>query len=846
MARSYPISVHKFGGTSVSGLERIRAVVDVVLSQVDEARPVVVVSAMAGVTDQLVAAVQEASQFAPTEGVIQALWARHEKVAQALCIPDTERAVLLDRISEVLKRLERRLIELGGPRSDGARLRDDVLACGERMSVLLVAAAFREREVASKAIDASRFLETDDRHGDASPRGPSTADGIRSRLVPLLDVSCIPVVTGFCGRSPLGWTTTMGRGGSDLSATILGAALQVSAVSLWSDVPGVLTSDPRIVPEARPISHLNYGEAAELSFFGAKVLHPRTMAPVAELGIPVRCRSTIQPGANGTWIDGQSDTGFGPVKACSVIGQQRVITVQGRGMPGTPGVAAAVFSILAEHAVSVRMICQASSEISISVVVAEGDATRAQSALQSLMGPSLIHDYGIEEVTLGEPVSLVAIVGQGMRSTTGVASRLCGALSAKDISIIALAQGASEMSISVAIDSDRAVDAIRAVHTEFGLERHETGETDEAHLDLFLLGVGQIGRRLIKLVADRREEVRERFGLSPRFVGLVDRSGFVLRPIGLTEDELSAAIFLKVRGGALDSLGNGRQGSIGEAVEAALRFRLQNPVVVDVTDRPDNAETLRVALSAGADVVSANKAPLAQDLDDFEALTDGRIASLFRAEATVGAGLPVLDTLDILRSAGDSVERIEGCFSGTLGFVCDRLGAGQPFSDAVMEARELGYTEPDPAVDLSGLDVARKALILGRFAGWPHVPDAAGVHGLVPSEWAGLPIDEFRSRLIQLDGPFRDRCEQAASEGARLRYIARIDAQGIEVGLQAVPMTHPTAGLSGTDNMVVFTTARYHERPLVITGPGAGAEVTAMGVFADILRIAAERSGRRG
>ena len=298
--------------------------------------------------------------------------------------------------------------------------------------------------------------------------------------------------------------------------------------------------------------------------------------------------------------------------------------------------------------------------------------------------------------------------------------------------------------------------------------------------------------------------------------------------------------------GGLDSLGNGRAGDIGAAVDAALSFRLQNPVVIDVTDRAENASTLTAALGAGADVVSANKAPLAQENADFTALTAGPQGTLFRAEATVGAGLPVLDTLDVLRAAGDEVKKIEGCFSGTLGFVCDRLSAGQPFSDAVLEARELGFTEPDPAIDLSGLDVARKAIILGRFAGWGHDADLADVQGLVPSDWAGLPIDEFRTRLIKLDPSFRERCERAAGEGKCLRYIARIDANGIQVGLRAVPRSHPTAGLSGTDNMVVFTTARYAGRPLVITGPGAGAEVTAMGVFADILRVAAERSRPRG
>ncbi len=841
-----PIEVHKFGGTSVGDVDRIRAVVDLVHSSEGDGAAVVVVSAMAGVTDTLVQLFEDVEEGEATEAAIEGLKEAHRSVALALGLDDSEAGALFAEIDGVCDRLRENIgLYSSGGRSS-AHCRDELLACGERLSTRLVAACFRSQGVEARAMDASAFLLTDGRHGDASPV-PETYRGLHQALLPLIHAGTIPVVTGFCGHAKGGETTTLGRGGSDLSASIIGAALSARSVSLWSDVPGVLSADPRLVDSARPLAHLNYREAAEMSFFGAKVLHPRTMAPVADRGIPVRCRSTLQPEAPGTWIDGRAPEGDAPVKACTVVEGQRIVTIEGRGMPGVPGVAAAVFAALADHQVSVRMICQASSEVSISLVVSTQDALRAEEALGGFVRSDPAHrDFGIEGISIGEPVSVVAIVGEGMCSSVGVAARLCSALSGEGINIKAIAQGASEMSISVAVAADHGHRALQTVHREFGLDRIETGEEDRTCLDLVLLGVGQIGRRLIELVQSRRSEVTERFGVTPRFVELVDRSGFVLRPLGLTDDELTAATFLKSRGGRLDSLGNGHQAPVEEAVSSALSFRLQNPIVIDVTDRAENASALVSALRSGADVVTANKGPLAMDLASFRELTMPGNQALIRAEATVGAGLPVLDTLDILRSAGDVVSRIEGCFSGTLGFVCDRLGAGQPFSDAVMEAREIGYTEPDPAVDLSGLDVARKAIILARFAGWDHGRAEARVSGLIPDEWAGLEIGDLRQRLSSLDEPFRERVAQADARGEKLRYVACIDQSGIEVSLRAVPESHPTAGLSGTDNMVVFTTARYDTHPLVIRGPGAGAEVTAMGVYADILRIAAERGRRRG
>jgi aspartokinase/homoserine dehydrogenase 1 len=834
------LAVHKFGGTSVADAARLVDVVEIVRGQRRDAACVVVASAASGVTDALLEVARAAGRgdVAGCQQRVEALRARHLQTLTDLGGdgPTTaEIGRLLGEAHDVASGAAR-LGEMT------ARARDRLVSVGEKLSVRLLALAFRRAGVDAQAVDADTFVDTDGAFGEATPLGEVGERAIRVALQPLLDAGRLPVVTGFLGRAPDGATTTLGRGGSDLSATVLAAALHAAYVVLWSDVEGVLTADPRLVPEARVLTQLHYREAAELSFYGAKVLHPRTMIPVVGPGIPVWSRSTFTPDRPGTVVDGRFTPGSHPVKAISAVRGQALLSLEGKGMAGVPGVAARCFGALAERAISVTMISQSSSEASICLAVPEVDSLRAEQALKAAFRPDLARGL-VEEVVVQRRVGLVAAVGLGMARTPGVSARIFGALGKRRVNVLAIAQGSSELNVSLAVDERDIEAALRALHAEFGLGLRDTGEDAPRAMDLLLLGAGGIGRALARLVGERGPHLRERFGVTLRVAGVADRSGYLFDPVGLAPERLEAALAAKAGKGALVDLpGAVATRDAADLLREALSYRLARPVVVDVSDADDSPRLFLEAFRLGADVVTANKKPLAGDAAVFRQLVEAAREGgrLLRAEATVGAGLPVIDTLEMLLGAGDRLIRAEGCLSGTLAFVVSRLEAGERFSDVVAEAARRGYTEPDPVVDLSGADVARKAVILGRVSG--VAPDArVQLTGLVDPALAGRPLPDLLEALKAYDEPLAARVDDARTRGAVLRYLARVDADGIAVGLAEVPADSPFGGLRGTDNMIVFRTERYDERPLVISGPGAGVEVTAMGVLGDLMRTAAER-----
>ncbi|MEE2789855.1 MAG: aspartate kinase [Myxococcota bacterium] len=835
------VSVYKFGGTSVGDANRIRSVADIVSSGPDNL--VVVSSAMSGVTNWLVAvleAIDSGKSEVPWRTTMQKVEARYRTAFDALTdgmVATGDRWSAIQSVLDDLQAIFSASSTLGEVTD---RARDRVLASGEKMAVHLVALAIEANGRPSQPMYADDFLVTDGVHGQAFSTGALTDRAITAALKPLLDQGIVPVVTGYCGCSADGHTVTLGRGGSDLSATIIGAGLNAAEVTLWSDVAGVFTTDPKLVRQARVIPHLHYREAAEMSFYGAKVLHQRTMIPVTRVGIPVRCRSTLEPEAIGTVIDSRFSTGGHPVKACSAISGQTLISVEGKGMAGVTGIAGRLFSALADADVSLTMICQSSSEASIAFVVPAQATSRAVTAVRDALAVELARGE-VEDIHVDDGMDLVAVVGLGMAQTPGIAMRVFKALASRKINAYAIAQGASELNISVAIKSKAKTAALDALHEEFGLDRIDTGVETHRHLDLVLLGFGQISRRLLGIVRAQAQHVEQRFGLVVRVVGLADRSGYLLAPTGFSEKRLDMLVQAKAAGRSLAEQG-GIPGSLGAAVSSVLRYRLAHPIVVDVTDEASNGDVLADALAQGADVVTANKGPLADSAEGFQRLM-GRAGSgrLTRGEATVGAGLPILDTIEMLVGSGDRLLEVQGCLSGTLGFITDALGAGQSFSDAVKAAHGNGYTEPDPAIDLSGMDVARKAMIIARMAGWSIEPSQIKVTGLVPDNWMGLNLNDLWSKVEGLDDEFARRVKTATAQGAALRYSACVTPERIEVGLVNASADSPLLGLRGTDKMVIFKSSRYAVRPLVILGPGAGADVTAMGVFSDILRIAAER-----
>jgi aspartokinase/homoserine dehydrogenase 1 len=827
--------VHKFGGASLADSTALRHAVDII-HRVSATPILVVASAMAGVTDALLELARQASggNQRTVGSLVGQLRSRHAEVARAILPPARSRAQILAYIDQVFQELEDlaqglRLVGELTPRTT-----DWLLSRGERLSARLLVAALNQAGSRAKYVDPLEVVHTDSSFGQASPDLSRTDRSARRVLAPVLRRGIIPVVPGFLGATPAGEVATLGRGGSDLTATLLARALGATRVSLWKDVPGLLTADPRVVSDARVIPQLHVREAAELAYYGAKVLHPRALIPVTGRSISIYIRPFADPGSSGTEVSEQVEPGRFPVKALTAAAGQALVTVTGNGMLGVPGIAARTFAALHGRQISVSLISQASSEHSICFSVPELFAeTARQSLAREFQGEMARGEIDGVEVSAG--MATLAIVGLGMHGTPGVAAGVFSALAAGGINVVAIAQGSSELNISVVVASKDAAEAQRRIHAAFQLSRIAGGAVVQPErMELVLLGFGQIGRALASLVGQVK-----RPGLSLRIVGIMDRSGLVFDAQGLSPRQLAALAAAKQAGRPLAKSPQGQPATPPEAVAHITSHALTRPVLVDLT-ADDTAPVLEQALIQGLDLVLANKRPLADRRSVSEALWQAARARGRRIlhEATVGAGLPIIDTYRKLVESGDQVERIEGLLSGTLGFVFSEISGGVPFSRAVRAAMNRGFTEPDPREDLSGMDVARKALILARLMGYPGELSRNAVQSLVPRWARDLTLREFLSRLEEIDPVWQRRADQAAAAGSVLRYVAVVTRRKFAVGVRAVARSSPFAAIEGSDNQLVFTTARYKSNPLVITGPGAGAEVTAAGVLNDILKLA--------
>jgi aspartokinase/homoserine dehydrogenase 1 len=827
-------SVHKFGGASLADSPAVCHAVEIIKSYRSEPT-VVVVSAMAGVTDALV----EVGRLAgdgderTVTSLIAQLRSRHAEVARALLPAGPGRAEMLAYIADVFQELEALAKGLRLVRELTPRTRDYLLSRGERLSARLVASVLEQSGVKARYVDAAEVIQTDGVFGQASPDFARTDRQAHRILQPILTRHLIPVVPGFLGAAPTGDVTTLGRGGSDLTATLLARALGASRVLLWKDVPGLLTADPRVVADARVIPQLHTREAAELAYYGAKVLHPRALIPLAGRKIALHVRPFADPASAGTEVSEAAAPGKFPVKALTAAGGQALITVTGNGMLGVPGIAARTFAALHTRGISVSLISQASSEHSICFSVPEGFAEQARQGLQTEFQGEIARRE-IDGVEVSPDMATVAVVGMGMHGTPGVAAGVFSALASGGINVVAIAQGSSELNISVVVSTNEAAEAQRRIHDAFQLSRIAGGSVIRPErMELILLGYGQIGQALATLLTRL-----ERPTLSLQVAAVIDRSGFVFDPEGLSPRKLSALAAEKRRGHRIADLPNGQRAKASEAVAHVAGYALTRPVLVDLT-ADDTAPALQHALTHGMDLVLANKRPLADRRQVSDALWQTARARGRRIlhEATVGAGLPIIDTYHKLVESGDRVLRIEGLLSGTLGYVLSEVSSGVPFSQAVRRAMAKGYTEPDPRDDLSGVDVARKALILARLLGYPGELRRSAVESLVPKWARSVSLEQFLERLEDLDAGWARRVKDAEAEGAVLRYVAVVSSAKISVGVRPVPSSSPFASIKGSDNQVVFTTARYKSNPLVITGPGAGAEVTAGGVLNDILRL---------
>ncbi|HMF40570.1 MAG TPA: aspartate kinase [Polyangia bacterium] len=853
-AKKPVVEVHKFGGASLADGDAYRHAVAIVKGRADA--PVVVVSAPGGITDALLGLATRAvagERGATIDRDVAALRARYQKIAKAAVAGGKKGAASAvgEEIDRSFDELAALLSSLAALKELTPRTRDFVVSRGERLSAQIFAGAMTAAGTPAVYVDATEIVFTEGPFGGASPNLALTDLAVRKKLQPLVAAGKVPVVPGFIGSARIeddsGAATeeravaTLGRGGSDLTATLVGRALAARAVSLWKDVPGLLTADPRVVPDARVIPQLHLREAAELAYYGAKVLHPRALIPVAGRQVPVFVRPFADSTAPGTEISARRTLDKYPVKALSAAGGQALITVAGNGMLGVPGIAARTFEALHREGISVSLISQSSSEQSICFSVPSGAGKRARTRLLEEFHDE-IGRKDIDGIEVQDGLATVAVVGLGMAGHLGIAARVFAALADAGINIVAIAQGSSELNISFVVASKDVAPAQRAVHAAFQLAKIGGGAvTRAAHRDVVLLGFGQIGRALAGIMAKgmKKPPGAKGNGTSKlRLAAAIDTSGFVFEPAGLTARAVGELADSKQAGRSLADVRGGRRAKPADALTVLSQHALANPILVDLT-ADDTTPLVLAAVDAGMDVVLANKRPLAGPRRQSSQLWEKVAAANQRmlTEATVGAGLPIFDTYRKLVESGDRVLKIEGCLSGTLGFVLTEVERGKSFSQALRRAMELGYTEPDPRDDLSGADVGRKALILGRLLGFAGEPEDVAVESLVPQALRAMPRDAFVARLPDMDADWAKRAAAAKAKAGTLRYVASVSKDKISVGLETVDRGSPFFGLKGTDNQVAFTTVRYRKNPLVITGPGAGPAVTAAGVLNDLLRL---------
>ncbi|MDP9193957.1 MAG: bifunctional aspartate kinase/homoserine dehydrogenase I [Acidobacteriota bacterium] len=834
------IDVFKFGGVAVGSVEAIRAAVE----HIRRAAPNVaaVISAANGITDALLDTAQSALRGDRDSYLAAAsrFETRHNELIAGVITQRARaeelRKAVLDSANEMRSMAE----SIAVLRELTPRAQDALVARGERTMARIFTAVLREQGIPAEYVDAYDVIITERRMGSLWPNFNRCERAAKKHVLPILEGGRVAIMPGYLGSGPDGEVVTLGRGGSDFSAAILARSVGARSVMLFKEVDGLMTADPKSVPSARLLSELHYREAAELAFYGANVLHARTMIPLLDRKIPLFVRNTFREHSPGTRIADDVKPGAYPVKALTAIHRQSLISIEGSGMIGVPGVAGRAFTALSQAGHSVSMISQASSEASICFVLPHAEAAHAVAALEETF---LLERKSklIDRIRAENDVALIAVVGLGMRGRPGIAARTFSALSGARVNVVAIAQGSSELNITIAVSEEDATRALQALHTEYQLDKlHPLADTSGRESKLTFLGFGQIGRELASQLAAQEKHLRNELGLDVKVTAVADRSGIRIEENGFTVAALQKLAKQKASGTRLFA---GQHHLTLKQLQTMMREELwilpsHRPILIDLTSE-ETAPLIQEALENGFHIVLANKKPLAVPQIEFDRLMDTakEHGLALRYEATAGAGLPVLDTLAKLQEAGDRVETITGAFSGTLGFIMTALEDGKRFSDAVREAWKLGYTEPDPRDDLSGTDVARKALILARTLGRRLELSDIALESLYTHDVDSDDPARFVDNLTALDGAFAEKVARAKREGKVLRYVAKIGKRGIRVGVEAVPTASPIGRLHGTDNTIVIQSKRYATNPLVVTGPGAGAAVTAAGVLNDIVAI---------
>jgi aspartokinase/homoserine dehydrogenase 1 len=815
------MKVLKFGGTSVGSVDSIKAVLDIVKQSYEkQEKPLVVLSAMSGVTNLLTKMAENAAEKIAFDEDLKVLENRHFDVVKSLIAIKhqnpvfTKLKLMLNELDDILQGVYA-LGELS-PQS-----KDLIVSFGERFSNYMIAKIMEQYIDDAMYVDASHYMKTDSNFGHAHLNEELTTQLIQS--LGQTNVDKLMFVTGFIGSNEKGRVTTLGRGGSDYTAAVFGAVLGASVIEIWTDVNGMLTADPRIVKKAFSLPILSDTEAMELSYFGAKVIYPPTMIPAFLKRIPIAIRNTFEPEFAGTRIQFESDKSKYPIKGISSISDISIINLSGSGMIGKSGFSGRLFTLLAREQINVVLITQSSSEHSITFAVNPADAEKAL-ALIAIEFELELEANKLAMPVIEENLSVLAIVGENMKRTPGISGRLFHALGRNGINVRAIAQGSSEFNISVIISKDDLAKALNAVHDAFFSELKKT-------LHVFNLGVGNIGATLFKQLNEQHDFLLENNDIEIKVVGMSN----------------SRKMYFDLEGIDLDNweqlLDNSEHGAdLAVFVERMKQMNLPNCVFIDNTASKVPATYYEEIFKSNISVVTCNKIANSGDYAQYRLLRDTarKHGVDFFYETNVGAGLPIVRVLKDLMMSGDRLVRIEAILSGTISYIFNNFVGDASFYDVVKNAQKLGYTEPDPRDDLGGVDFMRKMLILARDAGYVIEPSDVDLGAILPEACLNADsVDDFYTELLKADQYFNNLKDKAQSENKVIRYIGKLENGKVSIAMEMVDENHPFYALSGSDNIISFSTERYKERPLVVKGPGAGAEVTAGGVFADLVNVGA-------
>lgn len=809
------MKVLKFGGSSVANAENIKKVVEIL--RATDGPAVVVLSAMQGTTDKLIDAGRLAERGDESYRTkIDEIRTLHISTIIELC--GSESPQIRDEITERFAELEGlcRGVELVGELS--ARTLDNILGFGELLSTKIAAAYLNSIGVECEWVDSRDLIVTDSNFGFSAVDFRATNERIARYFAG--SRSGLTIVPGFIAKDGGGNTTTLGRGGSDYSAAIFAAALNAQVLEIWTDVSGMMTADPRFVRNVRDIPRITYREAMELSHFGAKVIYPPTIQPVMAKGIPVWIKNTFAPDDLGTLIESETNGDGEIIRGISSIDKIAILNLEGSGMVGVPGFSRRLFDALSRAQINVILITQSSSEHSICVAVEERSSERAKAAVDREFEYEIAVGK-IDPLRVETGLSILALVGDNMRSHTGVSGRMFSTLGHNGVNIRAIAQGSSERNISAIIDSTDVRKAVNTLHEEFFSDGNK-------QINIFVAGVGTVGSKLLAQIAQQYEHIAEDLRLNLRVVGIANSKSALFSEDGITLDDVKK------------QLAAAQPMTIDEFTDRIIERNLRNSIFVDITASADVVETYPKLLQRSVSVIACNKVAASSEFEKYSRLKN--LAREYNAnfffETNVGAGLPVIHTLNDLITSGDKVNRIEAVLSGTLNFVFNNYEGTRKFAEVVQQAQDEGYTEPDPRLDLSGTDVARKILILAREAGYKMEMSDIENTGFLPESCLAGTVEDFYAEMTKQEPHFRKLLDDAAAQGLKLKYIASLNNGKASVGLQTIGPEHNFANLSGKDNAVLFYTNRYADQPLVIKGAGAGADVTAAGVFADIIRAA--------